>query len=40
MLEKILQKVEGTASLFEFFMKGDWRFENKKIYKLLGLMSP
>lgn len=40
MLNKIVEKVEGTSSLFEFFMQGDWRYENKKIYKLLNLMQP
>lgn len=39
MLNKIAQKVEGTSALFEFFMQGDWRYENKKIYKLINLMS-
>ena len=25
---------------FDFFIKGDWHYENKKIYSLINMMSP
>ena len=40
MLKKIYQKTDETLEIFKFFIEGDWRFENKKIYGLLNNMSP
>jgi hypothetical protein len=39
-LQKIKNKIDGTVGIFEFFFFGDWQYENKKIYKLLGMLSP
>jgi fatty acyl-CoA reductase len=32
-------KINGMVHVFDFFMRGDWRYENQKIYSLIKLMS-
>ena len=33
-------KINGMVHVFDFFMRGDWRYENQKIYSLIKLLSP
>jgi hypothetical protein len=39
-LKKMAKKINGMIEVFDFFMRGDWHFENKKIYELIKMMSP
>jgi hypothetical protein len=39
-LKKMSVKINGMLHVFEFFMKGDWRYENQNIYKLIDRLSP
>jgi len=39
-LKKIETKFNSSVSVFEFFIFGDWKIENKKIYKLTDMLSP
>lgn len=38
-LKKMSVKINGMIEVFDFFMRGDWRYENQKIYSLIKLMS-
>lgn len=38
-LKKMSKKINGMITVFDFFMRGDWHYENKKIYKLINMMS-
>ena len=35
MFERIKEKTEGLESVMNFFINGDWHFENKKIFDVL-----
>jgi hypothetical protein len=39
-LKKMSKKINGMIEVFDFFMRGDWHYENKKIYELINMMSP
>ena len=39
-LKRMSTKINGMIEVFDFFMKGDWHYENKNIYKLIDMMSP
>lgn len=39
-LKKMSTKINGMIHVFDFFMRGDWHYENQKIYKLIDMMSP
>lgn len=39
-LKKIKGKIDGSIGLFDFFMNGDWRYWNRKIYKITAMLSP
>jgi hypothetical protein len=34
------KKINGMIEVFDFFIRGDWRYENKNIYELINMMSP
>ena len=31
-LKKMSVKINGMIEVFDFFMRGDWHFENQKVY--------
>lgn len=39
-LMKVRERIQGSFGLFEFFMNGDWRYFNRKLYKLTAMLSP
>ena len=39
-LEKIQATMQERVDLFRFFIRGDWTFENKRIYQVLAMMTP
>ena len=34
------KKIDEMLGIFEFFITGDWHYENKNIYSVLAKMSP
>ena len=40
LFNKYSQLLSSMIKQFDFFIKGDWHYENKKIYKLINMMSP
>jgi hypothetical protein len=38
-LKKMSVKINGMIEVFDFFIRGDWHFENQKVYQLINLMS-
>ena len=39
-MNKLAKKGEGLNDLYAFFIDGNWKFENKKITKLIDMLSP
>jgi hypothetical protein len=39
-LKNIYKKTDDTLEIFEFFINGNWQFQNKRIYGVLDKMSP
>ena len=39
MFEGVLEKTEGLESVMNFFINGDWHYENKKIFDVLDKLS-
>jgi len=40
MFEMVVEKTEGLESVMNFFINGDWHYENKKIFSVLDKLSP
>ena len=39
MFEGVIEKTEGLESVMNFFINGDWHYENKKIFGVLDKLS-
>jgi len=39
-LNKLAKKGSDLNGMFEFFVEGNWKFENLKINKIINLLSP
>jgi fatty acyl-CoA reductase len=39
-LKKMSKKINSMIEVFDFFIRGDWHYENKKVYEIIKMMSP
>ena len=39
-LKKVKGRVDGMKDVFDFFINGNWHYENKQIYHVINKLSP